>query len=159
MSFDDAFATLIKNEGGYSNNPADPGGETMWGVTKRVAVADGYLGPMRDMPKERAFSIAKRLYWDPLRCDQYDARVAFQLLDANYNGGHVVLWMQQAAGAHADGAIGPATIAAVQAANPYIFMMRFLAFRLIYFTLCRPWLAFGKGWASRVANNLLKGAM
>ncbi|HIA2409759.1 TPA: glycosyl hydrolase 108 family protein, partial [Burkholderia contaminans] len=34
-SFDDAFEALMGNEGGYSNSPADPGGETMWGITAR----------------------------------------------------------------------------------------------------------------------------
>ena len=38
-SFDDAFDLLIGNEGGYVNNPADPGGETMFGITARVARA------------------------------------------------------------------------------------------------------------------------
>lgn len=41
-------------EGGYSNNPADPGGETNHGVTERVARDHGYDGPMRDLPKETA---------------------------------------------------------------------------------------------------------
>ena len=51
-SFDDAFKALIGSEGGYSFNPADPGGETMWGVTARVARASGYAGPMKDLPLE-----------------------------------------------------------------------------------------------------------
>ena len=53
-SFDDAFDALIGNEGGYSNNPKDPGGETMWGITARVARAAGYTGPMRDLPRDTA---------------------------------------------------------------------------------------------------------
>ncbi|CAB3777666.1 hypothetical protein LMG28614_00434 [Paraburkholderia ultramafica] len=43
-SFEDAFKALIGNEGGYCFNPADPGGETMWGVTARVARSQGYNG-------------------------------------------------------------------------------------------------------------------
>ena len=62
-------------------------------------------------------AIAKKLYWDPLRLDELDTRVAFQIFDANYNGGHPVIWMQGAAGAKVDGLIGPATIAAVQATD------------------------------------------
>ena len=54
----------METEGGYSNrNPEDdPGGETMWGVTARVAREDGYTGPMRDLPLERAKSIARRAW-------------------------------------------------------------------------------------------------
>ncbi|MFL9960472.1 glycosyl hydrolase 108 family protein [Paraburkholderia sediminicola] len=157
-SFDDAFDALIGNEGGYSNNPADPGGETMWGVTARVARAAGYTGPMKDLPRDTAKAIAKKLYWDPLRLDELDARVAFQIFDANYNGGHPVIWMQGAAGAKVDGLIGPATIAAVQATDPLRFMLRWNALRLRYFTSLRTWLSFGKGWVNRIANNLIKGA-
>ncbi|MBP0589268.1 hypothetical protein J8I87_05960 [Paraburkholderia sp. LEh10] len=157
-SFDDAFDALIGNEGGYSNNSADPGGETMWGVTARVARAAGYAGPMKDLPRDTAKAIAKRLYWDPLRLDELDARVAFQIFDANYNGGHAVIWMQGAAGAKVDGLIGPATIAAVQATDPLRFMLRWNALRLRYFTSLQTWSTFGKGWANRIANNLTKGA-
>lgn len=41
-------------EGRYSNNPADAGGETMWGFTKATARALGYNGPMKDLPRTRA---------------------------------------------------------------------------------------------------------
>lgn len=157
-SFDDAFDALIGNEGGYSNNPADPGGETMWGVTARVARASGYTGPMKDLPRDTAKAIAKKLYWDPLRLDELDARVAFQIFDANYNGGHPVIWMQGAAGAKVDGLIGPATIAAVQATDPLRFMLRWNALRLRYLTSLKTFSTFGKGWTNRIANNLIKGA-
>jgi lysozyme family protein len=157
-SFDDAFDALIGNEGGYSNNPKDPGGETMWGVTARVARAYGYTGAMKDLPRATAKEIAKKLYWDPLKCDLFDPRVAFQIFDANYNGGHVVIWMQGASGAGADGLIGPKTIAAVQGTSPWKFILHFNSLRLTYYTSLSTWLTFGKGWARRVAANLLKGA-
>lgn len=157
-SFDDAFDALIGNEGGYSNNPKDPGGETMWGVTARVARAAGYTGPMRELPRDTAKAIAKRLYWDPLHLDQFDPRVAFQIFDANYNGGHPVIWMQGAAGTAVDGVLGPKTIAAVQATEPLRFILRWNALRLIYFTSLSTWATFGKGWTRRIAANLTKGA-
>lgn len=157
-SFDDAFDALIGNEGGYSNNPKDPGGETMWGITARVARAWGYAGAMKDLPRDTAKAIAKKLYWDPLSLDQFDARVAFQIFDANYNGGHPIIWMQGAAGVKVDGLIGPVTIAAVQNTHPLRFILRWNALRLNYFTALKTWLDFGKGWARRIANNLMKGA-
>lgn len=157
-SFDLAFEALIGNEGGYSNNLKDPGGETMWGVTARVARAWGYTGLMVNLPRETAKQIAKALYWDPLHCDEYDPRVAFQIFDANYNGGHVVLWMQQAALVRADGALGPVTIAAVKAAAVHPFIMRFTAMRQNYLTVCGPWSWAGAGWIHRTSHNLIRGA-
>lgn len=157
-SFDDAFDALIGNEGGYSFNPKDPGGETMWGMTARVARACGYSGPMRDLPRDTAKKFAKWMYWDPLKCDEYDPRVAFQIFDANYNGGHPVIWMQGSAGVKVDGLIGPQTIAAVKAVPAWQFILRWNSLRLRYYTSLKTWLDFGKGWANRIANNLWKGA-
>ncbi|HDR9314183.1 TPA: N-acetylmuramidase [Burkholderia vietnamiensis] len=157
-SFDDAFAALMGNEGGYSNNPADPGGETMWGVTARVARAHGYGGDMRQLPQTTAKLIAKTVYWDPYYCDQFDPRIAFQVFDAAYNGGLPVTWLQEAAGLKPDGRIGPVTIAAVNAADPLRIVARFLAYRLRYLADLHNWPAFSHGWANRIANNLLKGA-
>ncbi|MGT2477597.1 glycoside hydrolase family 108 protein [Paraburkholderia terrae] len=157
-SFDDAFKALIGSEGGYSFNPADPGGETMWGVTAHVARAYGYAGPMKDLPLATAKEIAKTKYWDPLRLDEFDSRVAFQIFDANYNGGLVVLWMQKAAGAEPDGKFGQHTVDAVRDADPLKFMMRFAAFRLSYLKGLHAWPSFSRGWTDRMARNLLLGA-
>ncbi len=157
-SFDDAFKALIGSEGGYSFNPADPGGETMWGVTARVARAFGYAGAMKDLPLATAKEIAKMKYWDPLRLDEFDPRVAFQIFDANYNGGLVVLWMQKASGADEDGKFGQATVDAVKAADPLKFVMRFAAYRVRYLKGLHVWPNFSRGWMDRMANNLLLGA-
>jgi lysozyme family protein len=157
-SFDDAFTALIGNEGSYSNNPADPGGETMFGVTARVARAAGYAGAMKDLPLDTAKQIARKNYWDPYQCDQFDARVGFQVFDAAYNGGRPAQWLQQAAGVTADGVIGAQTVAAVHAADPLKIIMRFDAYRLQYLGNLPTWPTFGHGWANRIANNLLMGA-
>jgi lysozyme family protein len=157
-AFDGAFTALMGNEGGYSDNPADPGGATMWGITQRVAQANGYTGPIEDLPLEIAQSIAKREYWDVYSCDSFDPRVAFQVFDAAYNGGPAAKWLQRAAGVTTDGIIGPVTIAAVNAADPLRIVMRFNSYRLTYFTSLDTFPTFGRGWANRIAKNLLIGA-
>lgn len=157
-AFDDAFTQLMGNEGGYSNNPADPGGETMWGITKRVAVANGYTGAMQDLPQATAKAIAKAEYWDRYSCDSFDPRIGFQVFDAAYNGGPAAQWLQEAAGVQADGVIGPVTIAAVQAADPLRIIMRFDSYRLTYLASLDTFPTFGRGWANRIAHNLLLGA-
>ena len=50
-------------EGKYFNHPNDPGGETMYGIIKTEARANGYQGEMRDLPKEVATEIYLRKYW------------------------------------------------------------------------------------------------
>lgn len=77
-------------EGGYVNDPSDSGGETNWGITKVVARADGYEGPMKDLTKERASEIAKRKYWDTLSLDQVasmDPDLAAEIFDTGFNMG------------------------------------------------------------------------
>lgn len=157
-AFDDAFTELMGNEGGYSNNPADPGGETMWGITKRVAVANGYTGAMQDLPQDTAKAIAKSEYWDRYSCDSFDPRIGFQVFDAAYNGGPAARWLQEAAEVQPDGVIGPVTIAAVNAADPLRIIMRFDSYRLTYLASLDTFPTFGRGWANRIAHNLLLGA-
>lgn len=130
----------------------------MWGVSARVARGWGYQGDMKDLPLDTAKAIARKFYWDPYHCDEFDPRVGFQIFDAAFNGGHAGQWLQQAAGVDVDGIIGPITISAVQASDPMKIIMRFDARRLQYLGNLPTWPDFGHGWANRIANNLLKGA-
>lgn len=156
--FDKAWSALVGNEGGYSNNPADPGGETMWGITARVARSHGYTGAMRDLPQETAKQIAKAEYWDRFHCDDLSDELAFQVLDTAYNGGFPVQWIQRAAGVIEDGQLGPATLNAVRSADQDKLCLRFNAYRIQYLASQRVWPTFGRGWMNRIANNLLRAA-
>lgn len=157
MNFDQAFADLLGNEGGYTNNPADPGGETNWGITAATARANGYAGPMRDMDQATAKAIYARQYWLPA-FDQLPYLVAFQVFDAGVNHGvtQAVRWLQRAVGTADDGKIGPVTLQAAKAADPTKTVLRFNAARLKFYTQLPTWGAFGKGWARRIVTNLEK---
>lgn len=158
MDFDKAFDRLIGHEGRYSNHPADPGGETMWGVTARVARANGYTGPMRDMPRSTAKAIYRRLYWDAVKADQLPESVRFDVFDGAVNSGvsQSAKWLQRAAGVVDDGVIGPKTIAAASAVGPVI-VARYNGHRLEFMASLSTWSSFGKGWARRIASNLKGG--
>lgn len=155
-NFDDAFAALLANEGTYSNNPADPGGETMYGITKRVAVANGYTGDMKALPLDLAKAIARESYWTPCGCDQIDPNLAFQVFDAAYNSGvaQAARWLQVAVGVTADGQVGAKTIAAVRSQIWQNVAFHLLAQRLAFYTSLSTWPVFGKGWAKRIAANM-----
>lgn len=168
-TFDEAFTALMGNEGGYSENPKDPGnwssgriGEgtldgTMWGISAPVARRNNYSGPMKYLSQDAAKVIAKREYWDRYQCDQFDGRIGFQVFDAAYNGGHPAQWLQQAAGVTVDGAIGAQTIAAVRSTDPYKIVALFNASRLDYLANL-PLDTFNDGLMHRIANNLRIGA-
>jgi lysozyme family protein len=160
MNFDQAFDRLLGHEGGYSFSPSDPGGETMFGVTARVARANGYSGDMKDLPRDKAKEIYRAKYWTPVRADELPEALRFDVFDAAVNSGvgQAVEWLQEAVGANPDGAIGPKTLAAASAAGP-LAAARFNGARLQFMTNLATWGAFGRGWARRIASNLqsLKG--
>lgn len=163
MNFDQAFAELLGNEGGYVNHPDDPGGATRWGITARVALKNGYTGDMRDFPVEQAKCIAKAMYWDAVRADDLPAAIRFDVFDAAYNHGpkQAVCFLQRAVGATGltvDGVVGPMTLQRVRAQDTRSTSMRFNAERLDLYTALPTWGSFGKGWARRIRDNLRRAA-
>lgn len=157
MTFDEAFTKLLGHEGGYSNHPNDPGGETMWGVTKRVAVANGYKGPMRDLKVEFAKQIYRKSYWDAVYADLLPEGVRYAVFDAAVNSGpkQAIKWLQKALEVDDDGVIGPQTKKALQSADNAL-EGRFLGHRLLFMSNLKNWDSFSEGWAKRVAQILIE---
>lgn len=84
------IAGTIAMEGGYVNHPADPGGETNMGITKKVAVKNGYTESMRTLPRDVAVSIYYKDYivapgFEPLV--EVNAPVVEELYDTGVNMG------------------------------------------------------------------------
>lgn len=130
-SIEQMIDELIGREGRYSNNPADAGGETMWGITIAVARKYGYAGPMCFLPREKAIEIYRQRYFVEPGFDQVYAlsqSVAEELFDTGVNMGTSVPgpWLQRLLNVlnqegktyqdiAVDGKIGPATIKALRA--------------------------------------------
>jgi len=158
--FEKAFADLLKNEGGYSNNPNDSGGATKYGITEKVARENGYSGAMIDLPELIAAMIYRTDYWNPV-FDRFSYAVAFQLFDMTVNSGKTaaVKTAQRSVGVTDDGIMGPITISAIEKTDPLLFALGFNAQRIQFLTALSTWTTFGKGWMNRVANNLKIGAL
>lgn len=156
MTFDEAFDTLLGHEGGYSNHADDPGGETMWGITFRVARANGYHGPMIDMPQSVAKTIYRKLYWDTVEADRLPEVLRYTVFDAAVNSGpsRAIAWLQRALDVGDDGKLGDITWHALEAADPLKVGILYNAERLDFMTSLPTWKAFGKGWARRIVGNL-----
>lgn len=155
-SFEKAIPRVLSHEGGYANNPLDPGRETMWGITARVAREHGYKGEMRFMPRDEAIRIYHLSYWLPARCEEIPFPLSFQLFDGAVNSGPVqsIIWLQRALGVKDDGIFGPITLSAVKAGSPGKISLLFLASRGDFQASLPTWPAFGKGWARRNYQNL-----
>lgn len=156
MNFEQAFAKLLGYEGDYSNDPADPGGETRFGVTLKVARARGYMGPMKDLPLAFAQQVYRDQYWTPIRADELPDAVRYPVFDAAVNSGvaQAVKWLQRSVGADPDGVIGPKTIMAVGAKEPSSIAARVLGQRLDFMAgLKQQWPVYGRGWSLRIADQ------
>ncbi len=128
---DELVDALIEREGGYVNNPADKGGPTSFGITEAVARANGYAGPMRQLPRDEAARIYTRLYWLRPRFDEVarrTERIGAEMFDTGVNMGPAVAttFLQRALTAlnrngtdypdlAPDGRIGAQTLAALDA--------------------------------------------
>lgn len=152
MNFDKAFEQLIGNEGGYVNDPRDPGGETKYGISKR-----SYPGEdIASLTLERAKAIYRRDYWGPAGCDAWPDLVKFEVFDIAVNMGvkTAVMMLQRAVGAGVDGVIGPQTTMRVQSAAGDWVVRRMVAQRIRYYTDLKTWPTYGRGWMLRIAANL-----
>lgn len=76
-SFEEALALTLEHEGGYANDPNDPGGETNFGISHRAYPDED----IKNLTIERASYLYKRDYWYTLRLDalvnQYVANSLF----------------------------------------------------------------------------------
>lgn len=153
MMFDPAFERLIGHEGGYVNNPVDPGGATKYGISRRSYPGEDIEG----MTLERAKAIYLRDYWGPAGCDAVPDAIKFDLFDMAVNAGvkTAIKTLQRAARVTDDGIIGPHTLLAVQSLPAGTLAARFNGARLAAMTELPTWPAFGKGWARRIAANLM----
>jgi lysozyme family protein len=164
------FKKLLAYEGGYVNDPADPGGATNKGVTLKTFSAyaqpllniEPTLENLRALTDEQAFKIYKKEYWDRLHCDEIgDQLLAEIIFDFYVNaGGNAVRLLQRlladggVAGAIVvDGAFGPATLSALLKAEPVDLYRRYKAGRRAYYqnlVAQKPALAkFLNGWLRR----------
>lgn len=156
MNFDELFTRLMGHEGGYSNDPRDPGGETNWGISKRsYPTVD-----IKNMTREKARDIYYQDFWLPLSGEQLHDGVAWQLFDFAVNSGigTAIRAYQRALSVADDGHFGPRSMAAAQSMSETDQIMRIVAERLDFMTRTSGWPAFGKGWARRIAANLRFGA-
>src|SRR3954469_17812089 len=90
LNVDELVDALIDREGGYVSHPADKGGPTCFGITEAIARAHGYRGPMRQLPREEAVAMYRRLYWLRPRFDEVAKRsppIAAELFDTGVNMG------------------------------------------------------------------------
>ena len=86
--FQTALKRTLEFEGGYSDDPQDPGGETNYGITKNEAMRQGYMGSMKDIPMSLVENIYKTAYWNSMKCGDFIHQlIANHVFDCGVNTG------------------------------------------------------------------------
>ena len=152
-----AIRQIGLSEGGYVNDPKDPGGETNYGITARTYAAwNSQTGrpqrPVRDLTKIEADEIVGTQYLDPIRFDDLPAGIDYLMADYAVNSGpsRAVRDMQALVGVAQDGINGLQTLAAIRAADQVTLVNAYCDRRLKFLRGLKTWARFGKGWTSRV---------
>ena len=149
---------IFKAEGGYSDNPADPGGPTNYGIT--LATLRAYEGDpnltaedVKKLTPAVAKEIYRTAYWNRMQCGALPVGLDLEVFDFGVNSGPAesVKTLQKIVGVTQDGSIGPITLAAVRQFNVGDLIGRFAQARLAFYqSLNMP--EFEQGWATRVAQ-------
>lgn len=165
MSFVDAMAVLIPEEGGYTLVTLNDGaGLTYAGISRNnFPKWSGWtLIDAGDRDSAQLKALVQFFYsasfWVPLQCGQLPARIATLVFDFGVNAGinAASKALQRAAGVNPDGQIGAKTIAAVGAADPERLLRLLFAEQIAYYLSCKQWPEFGKGWIFRAVDELRK---
>ena len=132
IKFDDIIEVVLHHEGGYVNDPKDPGGETNFGIAKRSHPDVD----IKNLTEEGAKEIYKEHYWDRNKVEDLPENLRHIYFDMCVNQGRsrAVRIMQRAANAKGanlkvDGGMGPKTIAAMDGVE----LDRVRAYRIKYY--------------------------
>lgn len=149
-----AFAPILDftlaEEGGYVNDPNDPGGETRYGISKRAYPDLDIKGLTRDA----AAKIYERDYWAAVRGADLPAPVAIVLFDSavNCGVGSAIRWLQEICQVRVDGDFGPKTLAAALSRDPLRLAEHLLWRRLKYYATLKHFPTYARNWVTRTAR-------
>ncbi|MEO3879283.1 glycoside hydrolase family 108 protein [Rheinheimera fenheensis] len=157
-NFTCSLEVVLHHEGGYVNHPADPGGETIYGISRRSHPEVWIKG----RPSiEEAKAIYHRDYWLPIKADALPLPVALITFDSAVNCGCFVAakFLQRALNIADDGIIGPVTLSAANRADSAALVNAIAGQRIVYSASLRNWNSFGLGWSRRIVDVATKAAL
>ena len=158
-NFPACLEVVLQSEGGFSDDPQDPGGVTNLGVT--LHTWSGYVGHTATVAEMHALTPAmvaplyRSEYWNACDCDFLPNGVDLMIFDEAVNAGpgRARRSLQTAAGVTADGSIGPPTEAAVKASSPINLIGAVATNREAFYRSLPTFSRFGKGWLARVERT------
>lgn len=92
-TFENAIPIVLKNEGGYVNNPLDSGGSTKYGISTRFLLSHPEIGvtDAKDLTLPQAVGIYEKYWWNFYHYDNIiDDTIACKLFDLCVNMGIII---------------------------------------------------------------------
>jgi lysozyme family protein len=154
--FDECLRYVLQHEGGYVNNPNDPGGHTNLGITKdtweRWVGHPVSVDVIRALTVEQVTPVYREKYWDRAKCGALPVGIDYIVFDAAVNSGpgRAIKFLQETVGTTPDGVLGPRTLGAVQDHQIEDVIKLYGACRLEFLAELKTWPTFGRGWRRRV---------
>jgi len=149
-AFTKAMDLVFAREGGYVNDPDDPGGETKFGISRAAYPNLDIAG----LTQDDARSIYREDYWEAAHCDELPQGIDLAVFDmaVNHGVGAAIRALQRAAGTREDAIFGPMTAAAVRSCVPHRLLVNFGAQRALDYAAIAPedLERFGYGWYRRL---------
>ncbi len=165
--FDIALAHVLQMEGGWTEDPYDPGGPTNFGITlatlaaHRGAIVDAASFPdlkqrLREISPAEVHQIYIERYWHPACAAALAPNIALMHFDAavNHGVGTAARILQEAVGATIDGEIGPETLGACAVMPAAQLLQRYADIRRARYRALGHFWRFGRGWLARVDRTL-----
>ncbi|MBI1650820.1 TIGR02594 family protein [Hyphomicrobium sulfonivorans] len=167
--FDEALAHVLEMEGGYTDDPHDPGGPTNRGITLatyaawqgvrlNAATRSGLKAELRRIGADVVRDIYFARYWSLAHCSEMAPALAFFHFDAAVNHGvtGAMRLLQRAVGTDVDGEIGPNTRAAIGRLSVEQCLERYAEVRRARYRALPHFWRFGRGWLRRVDTTLAR---
>lgn len=143
----DIILKVIDIEGGYVNDPRDPGGETKYGISKRSYPKED----IKNLTKERAYEIYLNDYWNKVQADKFKFPLNLMVFDFAVNSGpsRAIKTLQMVVKTTQDGVLGPMTLKAVEAQDFEELCANYMTAREFFLlSLDKP--HYIKGWTNRL---------
>jgi uncharacterized protein (TIGR02594 family) len=166
-AFEHALAHILQMEGGWADDPYDPGGPTNFGITlatyaddKGTAVTAETFAQLKSGLRSIRLDTVRRIYrdryWLPACCQQMPPALAFFHFDAAVNHGVLgaARLLQEAVGAVIDGEIGPETLGNGAARPVPDTLAAYADVRRRHYRSLSTFWRFGNGWLARIDRTL-----
>jgi len=155
-NFEQSLSFVLKEEGGFVNDPHDPGGATNMGVTlntweswtgENVSVDD-----MKNLTVSDVAPVYKKNYWDAIQGDALPIGVDYCMFDYCVNSGlhNAIMGTQEAVNVEIDGILGNVTLSEIRKNDPIDLINKISDNRLAFLRRLSTWQYYGTGWTNRV---------